>query len=275
MRIDKVTSAEGATVVVRSIGQGPGIVILHGGGLAEPDYHRLAAALADRFSVHLYNRRGRSDSRPLDGTETVQTDIDDLTAVLDATGARSIFGHSGGGFVALRAGLSLPLERIAVYDPGLSILGRPSFEFFDAFEKSVQQGDYARAMTIMGRAVSPDDAAAKLPFSLALLFGRGFMRTPVGRRFAQLMPTIPPEIKRIHDHDGPAGDYAGITADVLLAAGSGSPRYFAENCRAIADAVPRGRAIVIPRASHNAANIARKGFVEPFVDFFAGSPGTA
>jgi pimeloyl-ACP methyl ester carboxylesterase len=274
MRVDRVTSADGASVVVRSIGQGPGVVILHGGGLAERDYHRLAATLADRFSVHLYNRRGRIDSRPLDGTETVQTDVDDLAAVLDGTGARSVFGHSGGAFVALQAGLSLPLDRIAVYDPGLSILGRPSFEFFDAFDKAVQQGDYARAMTIMGRAVSPDDAAAKLPFSLALFFGRGFMRTPVGRRFAELMPTIPPEIKRIHDHDGPASDYAGITADVLLTAGSGSPRYFAENCRAVANAVPRGQAIVIPRASHNAANIARKGFVEPFANFFAGSLAT-
>jgi hypothetical protein len=126
-------------------------------------------------------------------------------------------------------------------------------------------------MTIMGRAVSPDDAGAKLPFGLALLLGRGFMRTPVGRRFAELMPTIPPEVKRIHDHDGPASDYAGISADVLLAAGSGSPGYFAENCQAIADAVPRGRAIVIPKSSHNAANIARRGFVEPFASFFAGS----
>ena len=271
MRVDKVTSADGATIVVRSVGDGPGIVILHGGGISERDYHRLAAALAGRFSVHLYNRRGRSDSRPLDGTETVETDTGDLAAVLEHTGARSVFGHSGGGFVALRAGLTLPLERIAVYDPGLSIDGRPSFEFFDAFDRAVRAGDYARAMTIMGRSVSRDDAAAKLPFGFALLLGRGFMRTPVGRRFAELMPTIPPEVKRIHDHDGPASDYAGITADVLLAAGSGSPRYFAENCQAIADAVPRGRAIVIPRSSHNAANIARKGFVEHFANFFAGS----
>ena len=113
--------------MVRSIGDGPGVVILHGGGVAEREYHRLAQALSDRFSVHLYNRRGRSDSAPLDGTETVATDIGDLAAVLEHTGARSIFGHSGGGFVALQAGLRLPLERIAVYDPACrSSAGRPS-----------------------------------------------------------------------------------------------------------------------------------------------------
>ena len=275
MQLDRITSADGATIAVHSIGDGPGVVILHGGGVAERDYHRLAKALSSRFSVHLYNRRGRSDSAPLDGTETVVTDIGDLAAVLAHTGARSIFGHSGGGFVALQAGLSLPLDRIAVYDPGLSILGRPSFAFFEPFEKAVKAGDNARAMTIMARGVYPDDPASKLPFGVGLQITRAFMHTPIGRRLVDLLPTTPPEVRRIHDHDGPATDYAGITADVLLAAGSGSPTYFAENCQAVADAIPRGRAIVIPRASHNAANVARDSFVTPFATFFAGTLATA
>jgi len=275
MQLDRITSADGATIAVHSIGDGPGVVILHGGGVAERDYHRLAKALSSRFSVHLYNRRGRSDSAPLDGTETVATDIGDLAAVLAHTGARSIFGHSGGGFVALQAGLSLPLDRIAVYDPGLSILGRPSFAFFEPFEKAVKAGDNARAMTIMARGVYPDDPASKLPFGVGLQITRAFMHTPIGRRLVDLLPTTPPEVRRIHDHDGPATDYAGITADVLLAAGSGSPTYFAENCQAVADAIPRGRAIVIPRASHNAANVARDSFVTPFATFFAGTLATA
>lgn len=269
MQVATITSGDGARIVVRSVGSGPGVVVLHGGGVMERDYHRLARALSDRFTVHLYNRRGRPDSAPLDGTETVATDIGDLAAVLEHTGARSVFGHSGGGFVALRAGLSLPLERIAVYDPGLSILGRPSSAFVDPMEEAVRAGDYARALTVMARAVYADDLGAKLPFGAAQLLSRAFLRTPVGRRFAELMPTVPAEVRRIVEHDGPASDYAAITADVLLAAGARSPRYFAENCRAVADAIPRGRAIVIPRSSHNAANVARPGFVRPFASFLA------
>jgi pimeloyl-ACP methyl ester carboxylesterase len=256
---------------VHSMGHGPGIVVLHGGGVMEHDYHRLARALSDRFTVHLYNRRGRPDTAPLDGTETVQTDLDDLAAVLEHTGARSVFGHSGGGFVALRAGLSLPLDRIAVYDPGLCVDGRPPFGYLDEFESAVAGGDYARALVLMQRATYPDDLAAKLPYGVARLITKGFLRTPIGRQFAALMPSIPPEVRRIADHAGPASDYAGITADVLLAAGARSPRYFMQNCEAIAAAVPRGRALLIPRASHNAANIARTEFVRPFAEFFAGS----
>ena len=93
----------------------------------------------------------------------------------------------------------------------------------------------------MSRAVYPDDPAAKLPFGAAMLISRIFLHTPIGRRLADLLPTVPPEICRIRAHDGPATDYAGIVGgDVLLAAGSRSPTYFAENCRAVAGAIPRG-----------------------------------
>jgi pimeloyl-ACP methyl ester carboxylesterase len=221
--------------------------------------------------VHLYNRRGRPDSAPLDGTETVTTDLDDLAAVLEHTGARNIFGHSGGGFVALRAGLSLPLDRIAVYDPGVAILGFPPMAFIDQFEEAVRTGDYALALTLVGQDLYAGEAVAKLPFGVRLLMVRAFLRTPIGRRFAELLPTVPPEVRRIRAHDGPATDYAGITADVLLASGSRSQRHFAQVCDSLAAAIPRARAVVIPRSSHNAANIARQGFVRPFASFFSGT----
>ena len=169
----------------------------------------------------------------------------------------------------------MSLDRIAVYDPGLSILGRPSFAFFEEFEQLVNSGDYPRALTVMGRAVHPEDPGSKLPFGVALAVNRAFLHTPIGRRLADLLPTAPPEVKRIFDQDGPASAYAGITAEVLLAAGSGSSPYFRQNCEAVAAAIPRGRAIVIQHSSHNAASIARKGFVQPFAEFFAGAARAA
>ena len=162
-----------------------------------------------------------------------------------------------------------------MYDPALSILGRPSFEFFDEFEKAVQSGDYPRALTVMSRGVYPDDPASKLPFGVAQLITRAFLHTPVGHRLADLLPTAPPEIRRIHDHDGPATDYSGITADVLLAAGVPQSRGTSlRTARPWRTRYPEGRAVVIPRASHNSANVARKSFVKHFSTFFAGSFAT-
>nr|WP_240897763.1 alpha/beta fold hydrolase [Kineococcus vitellinus] len=259
------------------MGTGPGVVLLHGGGIAGREYHRLARALAARCSVHLYDRRGRAGSAPLQGTETVATDVADLAAVLRHTGARRVFGHSGGGFTALRAGLELPpalLERIAVYDPGLSIDGRPSFAFLDDFEDAVARGRHARAMTLLARSVDPQGAGARMPFALAELLTGAFLRTSVGRRFVESLPTMAPEVRRIAEHDGPASDYAGIGAEVLLAAGARSPGYFAQNCEALAAAIPRARSLVLPGCVHNAANTARPAFVDPFAEFLAAPVGT-
>jgi pimeloyl-ACP methyl ester carboxylesterase len=222
-----------------------------------------AQQAADDPFEQICNRRGRPDSAPLDGTETIATDIEDLAAVLEHTGARNVFGHSGGGFVALRAALSLSLDRVAVYDPGVAIPGCLPTAFIDPFEEAVRAGEYPLALAVMGRGIGTAGPAAKLPLGVQLLIGRAFLRTPIGRRFGELLPTAPPEIRRIYAHEGPATDYAGITADVLLASGSRSPRYFAKICDSLASALPRARAIVIPRSSHNAANIARKGFVCP------------
>lgn len=273
MLVETITSFDGSPITVYSTGRGPGLVVLHGGGITEREYHRLAAALAGRLTVHLYNRRGRPDTAPLTGAETVATDLGDLAAVLRHTGADAIFGHSGGGFVALRAGLGLPgdvpVRRIGVYDPALCISGRPSGDFIPAFEAAVAAGDYARALTRMSRGVYPDDPVARLPFGVAVQISKAFLLTPVGRRMGALLPTSPPEVRRIYGHDGPASDYAAVPAEVLLAAGSRSPRYFTQNCEAVAAAIPRGRALVL-KGSHNAANIARPAFVRPFADFFAG-----
>lgn len=273
MRVETITSFDGSPIPIYSTGTGPGLVVLHGGGITEREYRRLAAALADRFTVHLYNRRGRPDTAPLTGAETVDTDLGDLSAVLRHTGADAIFGHSGGGFVALRAGLGLPgdapLRRIGVYDPALCIAGRPSGDFIPEYEAAVAGGNYARGLTVMSRGVYPDDPVARLPFGVGMQISKAFLLTPVGRRMAALLPTAPPEVRRIYEQDGPAADYAGVEAEVLLAAGSRSPRYFAQNCQAVAAAIPRGRSLVL-KGSHNAANIARPAFVRPFADFFAG-----
>ncbi len=268
--ITTITGTDGGPIPLQSTGRGPGLVVIQGGAVGMVEYARLARNLADRFTVHLYNRRGRPGAAPLDpATYSIATDLDDLAAVLEHTGARMLFGHSGGGFVALRAGLAgLPVDRIAVYDPGLCVSGRPGFAFLEPFAAAIGAGDLPRALALMNRGVYPDTAAARLPLRVQAALGGTFLRTTIGRRMGDLLPTVPAEVREIVRLEGPASDYAGITAAVLLTAGAGSPGYFAENCRAIAAAVPRGRAVVIPRASHNSANVAAPAFVDLFADFF-------
>ena len=255
---------------VRSQGSGPGVVILHGAGVSAKDYRRLAERWAPWLTVHRYNRRGYPDSAAISGDASIQTDLDDLAAVLAATGSRQVFGHSGGGFIAMRAGLSLPLDRIAVFDPAVALRGVDfPREFIEPFEAAVRRNDLPLAFALLGADVNRDSAAARLPLSVQKVIVSGFLRTPPGRQMRELLPTIVPELRRILAAEGPASDYATVSAESLLTFGTRSSGYFADTCRALAAAMPNARVEPVAKASHNAANIARPAFAEPFADFFA------
>lgn len=272
MRVEAITGRDGATINIHSVGSGPGVVLLHGAGVSVRDYRRLADRLAPRCTVYLYNRRGGPDSAPLTGDETDQTDLDDLAAVLAHTGARNLFGHSGGGFVALRAGLSLPLDRIATFDAAIA-LDNVAFprEFLDPFDAAVAAGDLTEAFVQLGK-IHPDTAAAKMPHWLQAAGVRGYLHTPWGKQMVQLLPTLSPAVQRILDHQAPASDYATIDAQVLLTYGSRSSQYFKDAARLLAQAMPHARSLEIPRASHNTANTAPTRLTDPLADFLQATP---
>jgi pimeloyl-ACP methyl ester carboxylesterase len=269
MRISEVPDADGDVFTVRSTGHGPGVVVLHGGGIDSREYGRLAAALAAGCTVHLYDRRGRIGAPPLRPGHDVQVDVDDLALVLAATGAARVLGHSGGAFVTMQAALRLPLDRVAVYDPAVSVDGSVATAWFEPFRAAMRAGDVPRAMALVGAGADPEGAAARLPMAVQVAICRLFVRTEVGRRIAEGLPTVETELGQIIEHDAPASAYAGIGARTLLAAGSRSARYFGAVCDALAAALPDATSARIPGASHNAANIARPAFVRPFAEFLA------
>jgi hypothetical protein len=64
-------------------------------------YAKLAAALGDAYTVHAIDRRGRGPSGRQGPDYSIDREVEDAIAVLDATGSAVVFGHSYGGLVAL------------------------------------------------------------------------------------------------------------------------------------------------------------------------------
>ncbi len=63
-RLGSVTSKDGTTIGYRQIGHGPGVVLVHGAMESALSHSQLAEALADTFTVCVYDRRGRGRSGP-------------------------------------------------------------------------------------------------------------------------------------------------------------------------------------------------------------------
>src|SRR6266581_3063816 len=102
------TSKDGTTIGYRQVGQGPGLLILHGSMSTGYNHMQLAESLANEFTVYLPDRRGRGLSGPYGDDHTIRRDIQDLDALLSKTGARDVFGVSIGAIICLQAALNLP-----------------------------------------------------------------------------------------------------------------------------------------------------------------------
>ncbi|BBH69901.1 hypothetical protein ACTI_65860 [Actinoplanes sp. OR16] len=260
---------DGAEIVLHSLGDGPGIVVVHGGGVTIDVYRRMAIRLADRFTVHLYNRRGRADAaaraEPYDGEQ----DLDDLAAVLAHTGAGNVIGHSAGGFIALRAAARhLPITRLALYDPAVAVNGLTPSAWLPAAQEAARAGDIARTLALTSAGINTHSPASRLPIALQVAMVKLFLRTPIGRSMGELVTTTLDETALIHRHDGPPSQWAGISASVLLACGAAGPPYYPPTIEALAGVIPHSRTLIVPRAGHDALNRAPQVLVDALADFF-------
>src|ERR1039457_4295652 len=62
--VGSVASADGTTIGYRRVGDGPGVVLVHGAGQSSQNLMTLARSLSDRFTVYVPDRSGRGMSGP-------------------------------------------------------------------------------------------------------------------------------------------------------------------------------------------------------------------
>jgi pimeloyl-ACP methyl ester carboxylesterase len=116
-----VMSSDGTTLGYFQMGQGDGVVLVHGAGQTAESFRTLATDLSSRFTVFVPDRRGRGRSRSYGDFEGLRTEVADLEALLNATGAHSVLGLSSGAVVAIEAARVRPdVAKLALYEPPLN-----------------------------------------------------------------------------------------------------------------------------------------------------------
>ena len=122
--IRDIATAE-TTIHVRTGGAGPPLLLLHGYPQTHAMWHRVAPALAERFSVVCPDLRGYGDSdKPASDPEhavySKRATANDMVAVMAALGHQrfALAGHDRGGRVGHRLALDHParIEKLAVLD---------------------------------------------------------------------------------------------------------------------------------------------------------------
>jgi pimeloyl-ACP methyl ester carboxylesterase len=146
--VDYLLSNDGTTIGYRKLGQGPGLILVHGAASSGYNHIQLAKELADTFTVYVPDRRGRGLSHDDAGHYEMQKEVEDLEALLIKTGSFNVFGVSSGGVICLQAALHLKeIQKVAIYEPPFFI-DDPSkpVRVLARYEKEMAEGRLAAAM---------------------------------------------------------------------------------------------------------------------------------
>jgi pimeloyl-ACP methyl ester carboxylesterase len=216
-------------------------VVVVGGALRTPrDYQPLAAALADRFAVHILERRGG----PMD------VEVADLVKAVEETGARKVFGHSFGGLVAMEAARVEPrIEELALYEPAISVGGSIPTGWIEPYAELLAGGDRRGAFAEFVRGSGQAPAVLrKLPLWYVKLVLRVAVRGEEWRSMEPLLEANLREHQEVRRLDGVAR-YEQLDARVLLMLGEKSPPETARGSRELRLARPP-QLQTVPRVGH-------------------------
>lgn len=270
----RVASSDGTPIACRTIGHGPGLIVLPGAfGLAH-HFEGLARALADRLTVHLVGRRGRGGSGDRNDAYSIERECEDVAAIQQATEATLLFGHSFGGLVALEAARRLPVFRkVAVYEPGVSIDGSVRVDWVDRCRAELTAGRGLDAFVTFVRGINPE-TTGRVPHRLLKLILLLAMRPDDREEKYRLLPTAIREHLEAARLDGTYESYADIAGDVLLLAGAKGPTaaLSERTLSRLAQALPDPKPIVFGKLDHFGPEKRPHEIAGPLVDFFLCRP---
>lgn len=237
-----VHGPDGTPLAVDVIGDGPPLVIVHGSISTAADWHPVARALADAFTVHLPNRRGHGPSP--DGADySFDREVDDVAAVLAAAGPGSaLFGHSFGGALALSLAADAPPAALIAYEPGIRLDSPIGGESVSLVEEAIARGGAENGLVMGMRRFAGfgEEAIAEA------------RRSPAWEQMVAMAHTWPREIGGLDRLDVAPERFARITSPALLLRGTESPAWLRETTARVAGTVPDARLVEFPGQGHDA-----------------------
>ena len=220
--VTNVLAPDGATISYLTVGAGPAVVVIPGALSVAADYIAFAHALAEQFTVHIVERRGRGLSSPQGAAYSMATEREDVLAVQQRSGAPFLVGHSFGGLVALEAARNNDaLAKIAVYEPGVSIDGSIPMDWMPGYTKKLAEKRYLDAFVEFSRATGPD-RARKTPLWLMKLLLPLLLSAQDRKRMLGLLPENLREHQVLAQLDSSYENYREVSAAVLLMYGGKS-----------------------------------------------------
>lgn len=246
-----VLSQDGAKISYLTIGSGPSVLVIPGALSMAANYAAFASALAEHFTVHIIERRGRGKSSPQGDDYSMLKECEDVLAFRQKTGASLLVGHSFGGLVALEvARNNRALTKVAVYEPGVSIDGSIPMGWIPGYEKKLAEKNYAGAFVEFLIGMGPE-RIRKIPHWYMKLLLPLIMSSHERKQMLGLLQENLREHKEVARLDNSYENYKEISAGVLLMYGGKDHTAHAErSMKRLAAVFPRSETKEFPKLDH-------------------------
>lgn len=261
-----VRSADGTRIGYRTVGSGPGMILVHGGMEHSGDYTELMTLLSSHVTAYAPDRRGRGLSGPHQTDHSLQTEIADVRALQEATGAPIIFGVSSGATIALMAAAAIPrIRTIVAYEPALTVPGQKADVFVDRYDRELSAGDHAAAVVTILKGVGVGPRMLRwMPRPLATLMVRKFLLEAPEEStddvpFASLIPTQHYDFQVEHDASQSLETLHRLERPVLLLGGTASPRNLSAALTYLQQEHPERQRVILRGLGHTGASNRAQG----------------
>ncbi|HXN75182.1 MAG TPA: alpha/beta hydrolase [Gemmatimonadaceae bacterium] len=228
----KVLSRDGTTIAFDRSGHGPPLVLVTGALSDRSSWMGLPAFLESRFTVFVYDRRGRGvsgDTLPY----AVAREVEDLEAlVAQAGGVAGVFGVSSGAALALEAAArGVAFSRLALFEPPYRVdesAPRPPADLWTKVAQLTSSGRPGDAVEyFMTQAVGlPSEAVARM------------RNAPMWPGLEALAHTLLRDFEIMGDGSFPADRAASVALPTLVIGSEGSAPWLRRAVQAVGDALP-------------------------------------
>lgn len=263
MSRETVTSANGTPIAYWRSGEGPPLMLVHGTTADHSRWKPVLPALEEHFTVYAVDRRGRGDSGDAEDY-AIEREFEDVAAVVDTIGEpANLLGHSYGALCALEAALLTPnVRKLVLYEPPMEVTGErlnpPGI--VDRLEALLEAGDKEEVVATMLREV------AGVPPEVV-----EYMRSlPAWQARVDTAHTIPRELRAAEAYRFDPERFGNLEVPTLLLLGGESPAILEEAEKAVAEALPNSRIVVMPGQGHVAIDTATDLFTTEVLQFVEG-----
>jgi pimeloyl-ACP methyl ester carboxylesterase len=265
----RVASADGTEIAFEQSGSGPAVVLVASALADRSDTIKLAALLAQHFTVINYDRRGRGASGDTHDYSP-DREIEDIAALVEHLGgSASLFGSSSGAVLALRAAAAgVNVDRLALYEPPFVVA-----EGDDGPPK-----DLAQQITVMLAEGRHSDAVKYFMTRVQGMPGIAvfFMKLmpKMWANLTKLAGTLPYDIAVMGDTQQgkplDAEEWKGVAVPTRVLTGGKSATAFQRAALAVTQILPQADHRTLPGLNHGAVVMAPRKIAPQIIEFIKG-----